>query len=377
MKIFDSPFGDFKLGRWPDNKNDNLQAWDAADEYLLEYLHGKNLPDQNTVRRILIVNDSFGALSCALNRYSPVNWSDSKISHQAAKENCRRNAISCAHLSVASTDSLSGEFDLVLIRMPKALALLEDQLQRLRPHLHSNTIIIAAAMVKHLPGTAYKKFENIVGTVVPSLARKKARLLFVAPDNKTDIEASPFPTQYTDPLVGFALSNHASVFSRDHLDHGARFFLQHYSALPEAGRVADLACGNGVLGIMYQKMNPASAMVFIDESYMAIASTKLNYGEAFPNSTAVFQTTDGLQDSESESLDLILCNPPFHQQHTVSRQIASRFFRDSKRCLQRQGQLWVVANRHLNYDREMQILFGNCRFVARNKKFFVLRSLKR
>lgn len=51
----------FSLHRYPIQKNETLQAWDAADEYLIEQLEQKELP---TSSRILILNDGFGALSC-------------------------------------------------------------------------------------------------------------------------------------------------------------------------------------------------------------------------------------------------------------------------------------------------------------------------
>ncbi|PWQ95023.1 50S rRNA methyltransferase [Leucothrix pacifica] len=266
----------------------------------------------------------------------------------------------------------------MLIKVPKTTALLEDQLIRLRPHLHKDSVIIAAGMIKHLQKSAFQCIEKIIGPLTTSLAKKKARLIFASLDEALEQPVSPYPTRYDETEIGLTLSNHANVFSREHLDLGARFFLTHFSEIPGVQRVVDLACGNGVLGIKYQQQAPDAQVEFIDESYMAVASTQDNYRSVFPdNDSASFSAVDGLSQTDSGSVDLILCNPPFHQQHVIGEQMALEMFRDSKRCLAQGGELWVVANRHLPYPAKLKQMFGNCRTVGTNKKFAVLRMVKR
>lgn len=375
MESFLSPFGELKLARWPLRKNETLRAWDAADELLLEHLAEQKLFDTDTPR-LLIVNDAFGALTCALRDYQPVNWSDSCISHLAAQENIGLNFADWKPLR--STESLEGLYDLVLIKVPKTNALLEDQLIRLRPHLHKDSMIIAAGMVKHLQKSAFQCFEKNIGPLTTSLAKKKARLIFATLDESIAQPENPYPTSYTEAEIDLTLSNHASVFSRDHLDLGARFFLTQFPEMPDAARVIDLASGNGVLGIKYQQKHPNAQIRFIDESYMAVASSQENYQVVFPNvDTASFEAVEGLSQTESASADLIICNPPFHQQHVIGEQIALSMFRDSKRCLAAGGELWIVANHHLGYQEKLKQMFGNCRTVGSNKKFVVFRVVKR
>ena len=175
------------------------------------------------------------------------------------------------------------------------------------------------------------------------------------------------------------LSNNANLFSRDHLDIGARFFLTQFKHLPAAEKVVDLACGNGVLGIRYAQMHAEAKIQFTDESYMAMASTLDNYTSIIGHdlSAAKFITDDGLKQIADSSVNLVLCNPPFHQQHVTGEQIAMELFSQSKRCLQVGGELWIVANSHLDYQSKLKKLFGNCRVVDANKKFVVLRVVKR
>ena len=125
------PQGAFQLARYPQRKNDPLRAWDAADEYLLHHLYEENLLDART--SILILNDLFGALSVALTDYRPQLISDSYISHQGTRANLIRNDLSTGQVRLLnSLQDPDVTFDVVLIKIPRSLAFLEDQLHRLR-----------------------------------------------------------------------------------------------------------------------------------------------------------------------------------------------------------------------------------------------------
>ncbi|KZY83646.1 hypothetical protein A3740_05280 [Oleiphilus sp. HI0068] len=73
---------------------------------------------------------------------------------------------------------------------------------------------------------------------------------------------------------------------------------------------------------------------------------------------------------------MILCNPPFHQQNTVSTSIAQSFFKEAKRALKTGGEVWLVANRHLGYHSDLKRIFGNFENIAANKKFVILKAGK-
>jgi len=369
--------GRFDLVRWPRQSNDPLRAWDAADEYLLSYVTEHAILKKNHLLKVLIINDSHGALACALHEFAPLSWSDSYIAHESARQNLVLNRIDSPLRTLVSTDTPAGLFDVVLVRIPKATALLDDQLAKLSAHLHPQSIVIGAGMIKHLQKSAFSSFEKYIGPVSTTLAVKKARLIVARVDGLRQQTAIPSPSHYTEQDL--TLLNHANVFSREKLDLGARFFLSHYEQLPAALDVVDLACGNGILGIRYKQLHTNARIQFVDESYMAIASTQDNYQSAFVGieRDAQFTIADGLQLHSSNSADLILCNPPFHQQHTISDRIATDMFVEGKRCLRQGGELWVVANRHLSHDQVLKRYFGNCRVMGTNKKFSVIRVVKR
>lgn len=374
MPILESPYARLDLVRQPEQPNEPLQAFDAADEYLLTQLHEQQLPAGS---RVLILNDSFGALACALAQQAEVTSSgDSHLAHLALEKNLQRNGLATDSVTfVPASEAVQGPFDRVLIRVPKTLALLEEQLIRLHGQLAPGAQVIAAAMIKHLPRAAGDLLEKYIGPVQASLAVKKARLLTATPVEKA-APVSPYPTRYRLDQPAIELLNHANLFCREDLDIGTRAFLPHLPRALGNLRVADLGCGNGVLGIVYALGNPQAQLTLVDESYMAVQSARENWQAILGDRPADIRAGDGLAEQPMDSLDLVLCNPPFHQQQVVGDFLAWRMFTQAKTALAKGGELWIVGNRHLGYHLKLKRLFGKVEQVAATPKFVILRAIK-
>ena len=151
------PQGEFELARYPARADETLRAWDAADEFLLRHLTSGSGESANARTEVLVVNDHWGALATALAAChpKPKMLSDSYLAHAATRHNLARNAIDVSAVQLlASFDPMPASIDVVVLRIPKSLALLEDQLHRIAPHLHAKTVFIAGAMAKQETGAA-------------------------------------------------------------------------------------------------------------------------------------------------------------------------------------------------------------------------------
>lgn len=374
MPLLHSPFAQLDLIRQPEQANEPLQAFDAADEYLLTYL-AEQQPVATT--RVLVLNDSFGALAASLaGQVNVTSSGDSFLAAQALEKNLARNGKAFDAVPfVPASQVPTGPFDCVLIRVPKTLALLEEQLIRLQGQLAPGACVIAGAMVKHLPRAAGELLDRYIGPMHASLAVKKARLLIATVGERPPV-ASPYPTRYRLDKPAIELLNHANVFCREGLDIGTRAFLPHLPTSLGSVRVADLGCGNGVLAIASALRNPDAHYTLVDESYMAVQSAAANWQAALDEREAVIRPGDGLAGQAAQSLDVVLCNPPFHQQQVVGDFLAWRMFQQAREALVTGGALYIVGNRHLGYHSKLARLFRGVEQVAATPKFVILKARK-
>ncbi|EBM1473639.1 23S rRNA (guanine(1835)-N(2))-methyltransferase RlmG [Salmonella enterica] len=373
MSHVDDGFRSLTLKRFPQTDDVNpLLAWEAADEYLLQQL------DETEIRGpVLILNDTFGALSCALAEHSPYSIGDSYLSELGTRENLRHNGI--AESSVTFLDSTADYPQapgVVLIKVPKTLALLEQQLRALCKVVTAQTRIIAGAKARDIHTSTLELFEKVLGPTTTTLAWKKARLINCT-FSHPQLADAPQTLSWKLEDTGWTIHNHANVFSRTGLDIGARFFMQH---LPENldGEIVDLGCGNGVIGLSLLAKNPQAKVVFVDESPMAVDSSRLNVETNLPEAfeRCEFMINNALSGVEPFRFNAVFCNPPFHQKHALTDNIAWEMFHHARRCLKINGELYIVANRHLDYFHKLKKIFGNCATIATNNKFIILKAVK-
>ncbi|MBM7056256.1 methyltransferase [Streptomyces durocortorensis] len=376
--------GAFDLARFPEHPRDPFRAWDAADEYLLRQLTDPETGPVDLSGTVAVVGDRWGALTTALAAHRPVQISDSYLARRATLANLARNGIDQdAVRLLSSREAPPDRIDVLIVRVPKSLAFLEDQLHRVAPAVHAGTVVIGTGMVKEIHTSTLKLFERIIGPTRTSLAVRKARLIFSTPDPALPRTPSPWPYRYelpadVGPVSGLTTVNHAGIFCAERLDIGTRFFLKHLPTRGGAVRVVDLGCGNGVLGLSAARANPEAHLTFVDESYGAVASAEETFRAGAPDGAkADFLVGDGLGDLEPGSVDLVLNNPPFHSHMATTDATARTMFAAARTALRQGGELWVVGNRHLSYHTHLRRIFGNCTTVAGDPKFVVLRAVKR
>ncbi len=359
-------FAGLRLERHPPTRNRSLKAYNGADRLLVGAVPMHN-------QRVLVVNDEHGALALACGANTVCSWTDSCISEVATRDNIRRNALSPDIEFVSADQRPTGDFRVVLLRVPKSLDLFGYQLAMLRTSLSQPAIIVTAGMDKHLSSRIPAMLEQAFGPVERIPGRYKAHCFIshnpaVREDNST---ALPFFRYSHVPHLDCELAGAPGCFSREQLDGGARLILDNLHRVSDVGHVVDLGCGNGVLGLAVALQCKPMSVQLVDESAMAIASARENIGVLASDLHAPVSAmqSDGLLKLAGPSPDLILLNPPFHQQFAIDETLGWRLLEQSVQALSDSGRVWLVVNRHLRYDQRIKDLFEQSSVLASNRKF--------
>jgi 16S rRNA G1207 methylase RsmC len=365
-----TPFGDYSLQRYPRVREVSLRAWNTADELLLQAAAERGVAEEN----ILVVNDEHGAISVPL--AGCCVWTDSKLSELAILANLEANKVTTPVRLCAMDKIPAGNFQLVLLRVPKHGSLLRYQLQLLRQLLPAGTPVLCAGMDKHLSPATAALLEEFLGPTQRHPGKRKARLFSITVD-KSCTGSEPEVCRYHLEQLDAEIESRVNVFSREKLDAGSRLMLTRFAQLPASEQLVDLGCGNGVLGVLATRQLQPSRTVFCDESALALASARGNVESLAPGfaDRCEFLHSDGLLNYTGPAPQLILCNPPFHQQHVVNEHSGQRMIQEAAAVMAPGGELWLVANRHLPYARLLQQLFNRVKREAQDSKFIVWRAV--
>lgn len=267
--------------------------------------------------------------------------------------------------------------DVVLLRLPKALAALDEWCELIRAHAHSDVRVVAGARVKHLRYEMSEVLARHFGQIHASLGVRKARVLHAAAlISPGDPSTYPRRSTHDLELPGGArtveLVDHGAIFAQGRIDAGTRLLISTAGAWPQSDRIVDLGCGDGILALIATLSQPQAAVLAVDDSAGACASA---IATAAANGVSVqVQRADGLRGCADQSADLIVTNPPFHQGTTKDSTPAMTMLADAGRVLRPGGELWTVFNAHLPYLPLLRSQVGQTSIAARNRSHVVTRT---
>ena len=161
------------------------------------------------------------------------------------------------------------------------------------------------------------------------------------------------------------------VFSQNRLDVGTAVLLPYLSQVT-SGKIADFGCGAGVISAYLAKLNPKNRIFALDVDAFALESTRMTFAknQLTPEQLEV-KAVSGIEDAPL-FLHAIVSNPPFHQGIHTDYNASENLCNNSRRHLKSDGELWVVANRFLNYPSLIEQNYGKCITKADQQGFKVL-----
>ncbi len=160
-----------------------------------------------------------------------------------------------------------------------------------------------------------------------------------------------------------------AVFSADGPDAGSVLLA---AALPAklGARVADLGAGWGYLSRAILAWDGVKELDLVEAEAEALSCAKVN----IPDSRAKFYWADATTFKPTRFWDSVVMNPPFHTAREADAGLGMAFIKAAQRGLSPSGSLWMVANRHLPYDKLLVTLFKQVEEVGGDKAFRVTRA---
>ncbi|MDA8585932.1 methyltransferase [Rhodobacteraceae bacterium] len=154
------------------------------------------------------------------------------------------------------------------------------------------------------------------------------------------------------------------VFSADGIDPGSEALIK---ALPHplSGHVIDLGAGWGYLSDALLTHPKIKALHLVEADHAALTAARANITDP----RARFHWADALHFATDTPVDHVITNPPFHTGRSADPGLGQAFIQAAARLLKPRGHLWLVANRHLPYERTLEDAFREVRTLAQTPSY--------
>ncbi|WP_255252776.1 class I SAM-dependent methyltransferase [Curtobacterium sp. 'Ferrero'] len=360
----------------------DLITIDGTDRFILDeapHVHGDALRQPGEVA---VVDDRNGVVTLgviAVHGASDVRVvQDSLVAERALEA----NAGAFGRRGFHHPDTLERAFRdvrLVLLRLSKSNDRLDEVARAVARWAAPDVVLLCGGVSKHMNLGQNAVLRRYFGEVTASRGRGKSRLL-VAQDPLRAAAAradatDPWPRSVHNDELGMTIVAHGGVFAGTSLDLGTRELLAVVDqAVPDARRAVDLGCGNGVIATALAMRRPALRVTATDLSQTAVASTRATAAANGVGDRVEVVRTDAGDELPDACARLVVCNPPFHADTTVTTDAAEAMFRNAATILQAGGELWCVWNSHLRYRPVLERAVGTTRQVARSSRFTVTAS---
>lgn len=175
--------------------------------------------------------------------------------------------------------------------------------------------------------------------------------------------------------IDFQFVTDHDVFSRDHLDTGSEILIRAILAdrPPARGRMLDLGCGYGAIGIILKRIYPAIEGVLADVNLRAVELARRNSVANLAKGLLVVES-DGLA-QVSGSFDMIVCNPPIR----AGKAVVQRLFAEARAALRPDGRFYVVIRKQQgapSAQHFLETLYERVDRIERQAGFWVLRCME-
>lgn len=159
------------------------------------------------------------------------------------------------------------------------------------------------------------------------------------------------------------------VFSADAPDRGSVVLARTLPARL-GRRVADLGAGWGYLSRAILEREDVEEVHLVEADHASILCAMENVTDP----RARFHWADATGFTTDTPFDTVVMNPPFHVSRAADPGLGSAFIEAARGLLAPRGELWLVANRHLPYEKTLRSAFREVAEAGEDPSFKVLHA---
>ena len=264
-----------------------------------------------------------------------------------------------AGFKVISPEQLDGKFDTIWILPGKDIIETQYLLAvAVRVLAKGGTIIAAAA--NDAGGKRLEGLFEEMGLFPQAESKHKARVVFATVDKEWNNEQAAlwFAQGQEQPILNGTLISRPGLYGWDKIDTGSALLARHLS--PDlSGSIADFGCGWGYLSLQaLAASKKITRLTLADIDSRAIDIARRNVQSRHPDLSIETLWTDLTHpDAKPGHFDAILLNPPFHAGTHADPALGQAVIATAAQSLKAGGCLYLVANRHLPYEKTLGRLF--------------------
>lgn len=166
----------------------------------------------------------------------------------------------------------------------------------------------------------------------------------------------------------FTIYSDNGVFSKDRFDYGTRVLLENIDINSLCGKVLDLGCGTGVVGLILGTLNKNISIDMVDVNERAIELARENIKLNNLNNNIL---VSDVYSNVKGKYDYIITNPPIR----AGKDIVRKFLLGAKDYLDDKGILYFVMRKDHGVKsmiKELEEIY-NVEVIAKDKGFYIVK----
>ncbi|MCQ2792145.1 MAG: methyltransferase [Bacilli bacterium] len=172
----------------------------------------------------------------------------------------------------------------------------------------------------------------------------------------------------------FNLTTDTNVFAKNGIDYGSMTLLKVISQIIDTGKVLDIGCGYGVIGLTLASLIPDIQVVSSDINLRAVNLTKRN-ARALELSERVTTLQSDLYENIEGKFDYVVTNPPIR----AGKKVLEKLYTGAYRKLNTSGALYLVVRRKQGAESTvtyLKTIFSNVDVLTKDKGYWVIKAKK-